>query len=65
MATIIPNSEVRLIKNVPFSNNYKNVIQFNDRTSQENYFKGLPNLVLDDFKYVRNNVTIKVPYYRD
>ncbi len=65
MATIIPNSEVRLIKNVPFSNNYKNVIQFNDRTSQENYFKGLPNLVLDDFKYVRNNGTIKVPYYRD
>lgn len=65
MATIIPNSEVRLIKNVPFSNNYKNVIQFNDRTSQENYFKGLPNLALDNFKYVRNNGTIKVPYYRD
>lgn len=65
MATIIPNSEVRLIKNVPFSNNYKNVIQFNDRTSQENYFKGLPNLSLDNFKYVRNNGTIKVPYYRD
>ena len=65
MATIIPNSEVRLIKNVPFSNNYKNVIQFNDRSSQENYFKGLPNLALDNFKYVRNNGTIKVPYYRD
>ena len=65
MATIIPNSEVRLIKNVPFSNNYKNVIQFNDKTSQENYFKSLPNIVTDDFKYVRNNGTIKVPYYRD
>ena len=65
MATIIPNSEVRLIKNVPFSNNYKNVIQFNDKTSQENYFKGLPNILADDFKYVRNNGTIKVPYYRD
>lgn len=65
MATIIPNSEVRLIKNVPFSNNYKNVIQFNDKTSQENYFKSLPNIVTDDFKYVRNNGIIKVPYYRD
>lgn len=65
MATIIPNSEVRLIKNVPFSNNYKNVIQFNDKTSQENYFKSLPNILADDFKYVRNNGTIKVPYYRD
>ena len=65
MATIIPNSEVRLIKNVPFSNNYKNVIQFNDKTSQENYFKGLPNIVAENFKYVRNNGTIKVPYYRD
>ncbi len=65
MATIIPNSEVRLIKNVPFSNNYKNVIQFNDRSSQENYFKGLPNIVADNYKYVRNNGTIKVPYYRD
>lgn len=65
MATIIPNSEVRLIKNVPFSNNYKNVIQFNDKTSQENYFKGLPNIVAENYKYVRNNGTIKVPYYRD
>lgn len=65
MATIIPNSEVRLIKNVPFSNNYKNVIQFNDKTSQENYFKGLPNILADNYKYVRNNGTIKVPYYRD
>lgn len=65
MATIIPNSEVRLIKNVPFSNNYKNVIQFNDKTSQENYFKSLPNIVADNYKYVRNNGTIKVPYYRD
>lgn len=65
MATIIPNSEVRLIKNVPFSNNYKNVIQFNDKTSQENYFKSLPNILADDFKYVRNNGIIKVPYYRD
>ena len=65
MATIIPNSEVRLIKNVPFSNNYKNVIQFNDKTTQENYFKSLPNILADDFKYVRNNGIIKVPYYRD
>lgn len=65
MATIIPNSEVRLIKNVPFSNNYKNVIQFNNRSSQENYFKGLPNIVAENYKYVRNNGTIKVPYYRD
>ena len=65
MATIIPNSEVRLIKNVPFSNNYKNVIQFNDKTSQEKYFKSLPNILADDFKYVRNNGIIKVPYYRD
>lgn len=65
MVTIIPNSEVRLIKNVPFSNNYKNVIQFNDKASQESYFKSLPNIVADDFKYVRNNGTIKVPYYRD
>lgn len=65
MATIIPNSEVRLIKNVPFSNNYKNVIQFNDKNSQENYFKSLPNILADDFKYVRNNGIIKVPYYRD
>ena len=65
MATIIPNSEVRLIKNVPFSNNYKNVIQFDSRNSQESYFKGLPNILAENYKYVRNNGTIKVPYYRD
>lgn len=65
MAVITPNSEVRLIKNVPFSNNYRNVILFNSRSEQETYFKGLPNLVKEDFKYQRNNGTIMYPASKD
>lgn len=65
MAIIRPNSEVRLIKNVPFYNNYRDVINFDNKINQENYFKSLPNVSLTNFKYVRNNGAIKVPYYRD
>lgn len=62
---IIPNSEVRFIKNVPFSNNYRNVRLFNNQAEQEAYFTSLSNLSVDTFKYIRNNGTIKVPFYRD
>lgn len=65
MAVIVPNSEVRLIKNVPFSNNYRNVILFNSKEAQENYFKSLPSLIKDDFKYQRNNGTLMYPSDRD
>lgn len=65
MAVIVPNSEVRLIKNVPFSNNYRNVILFNSKQAQETYFKSLPSLIKEDFKYQRNNGTIMYPSDRD
>lgn len=65
MATIRPDSEVRLIKNVPFFNNYRDVIRFDNKTNQESYFKGLPNLSISNYKYVRASGSIKVPYYRD
>lgn len=65
MAVITPNSEVRLIKNVPFSNNYRNVILFNSRSEQEAYFKGLPSIIKDDFKYQRSNGTIMYPAPKD
>lgn len=65
MAVITPNSEVRLIKNVPFSNNYRNVILFNSKSEQEAYFKSLPSIVKDDFKYQRNNGTIMYPASKD
>lgn len=65
MATIRPDSEVRLIKNVPFNYSYKNVVQFSSRSAQESYFKGLENIALDNFKYVRNNGSLKVPYLKD
>lgn len=65
MANIIPNSEVRLIKNVPFSNNYRNVVSFTSRSAQETYFKTLPNKMVDTFKYVRTNGSLKVPFFKD
>lgn len=65
MAVITPNTEVRLIKNVPFSNNYKNVILFKSRNAQETYFKSLPSITKDNFKYQRNNGTIMYPLPKD
>lgn len=62
---ITPNSEVRLIKNVPFSNNYRNTILFETKQVQESYFLSLPNVSENNFKYQRSNGTISYPLPKD
>lgn len=62
---ILPINKVRLIKSVPFTISYQDVIQFNNTTEQLNYFNSLPYLEVDNITYVRHNATIKVPYNRE
>lgn len=65
MASISPSGKVRLIKNVPFSANYKDVITFNSATEREAYFKSLSYIEIDNCTYVRNTGELKVPYQKD
>jgi len=61
--SITPQTEVRLC-NVPFTISYKDVMDFSSKTEQSNYF--LSTVIAngnmgDDFLYVRQNNSIKVP----
>lgn len=64
--SISPQTEVRLL-NVPFSSNYSDVMDFGSVSEQTSYFKGktLSNGNLDEFLYVRQNNSIKVPLEMD
>lgn len=62
---IMPINKVRLIKGVPFTISYQDIIQFDDSTAQLNYFNSLPYLEIDNITYVRQTTKIKVPYNRE
>ena len=55
---IEPNTNVILLKNVPISNNYKDTLWFDDKTSQENYFKSLKLFDLKNYTYQRVNLGV-------
>lgn len=65
MNNVIPDSTVRFLKNVPFSNNYRNVVDFQSASEQTNYFQSLPYLEFDKLTYVRNNGALKVAKSKD
>ena len=62
---ILPTNRVRLIKNVPFSVNYQDIVLFDNATAQQNYFNSLPFLEFDNITYTRNNGQIKVNANRE
>lgn len=62
---ILPSNRVRLIKNVPFSISYQDIIQFDNANAQQNYFNSLPYVEFDNITYVRNNGKIKVSANRE
>lgn len=62
---ILPTNRVRLIKNVPFSVNYQDVVLFDNATAQQNYFNSLPHIEFDNITYTRNNGQIKVNANRE
>ena len=50
---ISPNSEVHLLKNVPFSIDYKNIRKFDDVNSQLSYFSTRERISFTELTYVR------------
>ena len=55
---ITPNSEIRIIK-VPLSIDNKNQITFSSKQSQEEYFKSLPYIEMDNCTYQRKDSIIR------
>lgn len=62
---VIPNTEVRLLSNVPLINTYEHQRTFANTTDQANYFIGKNAHRFTDFTYQREDQTIKVPKGRD
>lgn len=50
---IEPNTNIRLLKNVPLDNTYTHTILFTDVNSQTNYFMGLQKYNLGNYSYQR------------
>lgn len=62
---IKPTNEVRIYKNVPFSIDYKNIMDFGSVADQSTYFNSLPSKTFSNLTYTRNNGTILVNGNRD
>lgn len=62
---IRPTNEVRIYKNVPFSIDYKNIMDFSSVAEQSTYFNSLPQKTFSNLTYTRNNGTIIVNGNRD
>lgn len=65
MAYIAPNTEIRLLKNVPLSKDYENTILFSTAAAQAAYFMGKTAHTLDAQSYQRvtpNYIMLEVRY---
>ena len=60
MAAIAPNSEIRILRNVPLDSTYRNTIYFSDSSSQVIYFASRLKYKLDNQSYQRYQSDIKV-----
>ena len=58
-----PSSNLYILEDVPFSNDYKNLLTFSNSNSQFNYFSGLAKFSnINDFTYIRKNNVIRVEF---
>lgn len=64
MAIITPNTDLYLLK-VPLEINALNQLDFENASSQYNYFNSLPKVTVDDFTYQRKDGTIRFPMQMD
>jgi len=58
---VIPNSQVRLLSDVPFHLNYEHVRRFENESDQFTYFNSKPFQAFNDLTYQREETFIKVP----
>lgn len=62
---ITPNTTIRLLRNAPLDNTYRNTIYFGSATSQQNYFASLTKYNLQDYSYQRYQRGIRVGIVAD
>lgn len=64
MSAVTPQTEVYLLK-CPLELDNQNQLDFATKSEQENYFKGLPKIYLDEFSYQRKDSVIRVNRHID
>ena len=57
---IVPNTTIRILKDVPLDNTYKDTIYFNSRSAQQTYFIGKTKHTLTNYTYQRQTKSIRV-----
>lgn len=62
---VVPQTEVRLLSNVPLLNTYEHQLTFASTAAQASYFMGKAAHTFTDFTYVKEDGSIKVPKGRD
>lgn len=62
---VVPQTEVRLLNNVPLNSTYEHQLTFADKTTQSSYFIGKSAHTFLDFTYVKEDGSVKVPKGRD
>lgn len=62
---VVPQTEVRLLNNVPLTSSYEHQMTFASKTAQSTYFTGKTAHTFSDFTYVKEDGTVKVPLGRD
>ncbi len=62
---IEPNTNIRLLKDTPLDNTYRNTIYFASASAQSSYFSGLTKYSLTDYSYQRQQKTLRVGILAD
>lgn len=62
---ISPQSEFRVLKNVPFNSDFKHTILFNSISEQISFFTGCTKKSYSEFSYVRKDRVVRVPVITD
>ncbi len=65
MAYIVPDSTIRILKNVPILSDRRNTLYFTTATAQEQYFFGLQKYAREDYTYLRQQQAIRVDILAD
>ena len=62
---IVPQTVFKIIRDVPFNNDYKHTIWFTDASAQLTYFNSKVAYSFTDFTYVRKERVVRVPVCAD
>lgn len=62
---IMPNTTIKILKNVPLDNTYRNTLYFSDKTAQANFFTTKLKYNITNYSYQRQTKTLRVAILAD